>query len=151
MSKKLLWIISVFMALAMICLIVVQTYWINNAYQLKEKQFSQVVNRALFYTIQDVQKREAMWHIMDEVEILDSTWEEATLDFQDGSSGYYEEFNININARIQDGDFDQSVYIYQRSIPGSNKHELTIVADDSVIHVADEKGVTFFDSSQLLG
>jgi len=149
MSKKLLWIISVFMALAMIGLIVVQTYWINNAYQLKEKQFSQVVNRALFYTIQDIQKREAMWHIMDEVEILDSTWEEATLDLQDGSSGYYEEFNININARIQDGDFDQSVYIYQRSIPGSNKHELTIVADDSIIHVGEGNGVEFLDSTRL--
>ena len=149
MSKKLLWIISVFMGLAMIFLIIVQTYWINNAYQLKEKQFSQVVNRALFSTVQDVQKREAMWHIMDEVEILDSTWEEASLDLQYGSSGYYEEFNIDINASIQDGDFDQSVYIYQRSIPGSNKHELTIVADDSVIHVSGEKGLALLDSSQL--
>ena len=70
------------MALAMICLIFVQTYWINNAYRLKERQFSQVVNQALYTTVQDIQEREAMWHIMDEAELLDSTWEEAYVDLE---------------------------------------------------------------------
>ncbi len=134
MSNKILWIISIFIALAMIFLIVVQTYWINNAYQLKEKQFSQLVNRALYNSVNEIQEREAMWHIMDEVEILDSTWE----------------YNIDINARInQVGSFDQSVYIYQRSIPGSDEYELTIVADDSVILMSDHQGIAYFDSSQL--
>jgi hypothetical protein len=53
------------MALAMVGLIIVQTYWINNAYQLKEKQFSQVVNQSLFHTVHELQEREAVWHIMD--------------------------------------------------------------------------------------
>ena len=47
MSKRFIWTLAVFMALAMLGLILVQTYWINNAYQLKENQFSQLVNRAL--------------------------------------------------------------------------------------------------------
>ncbi len=130
MSKKILWIISVFVALAMVFLIVMQTYWINNAYRLKEKQFSQLVNRALYNTVNEIREREAMWHIMDEVEILDSTWEEAYFDFQ-----------IDINARVKPGgDINQSVYIYQRSIPGSDEYELTIIADDSVIHKSDQPG-----------
>lgn len=150
MSKKILWIISIFIAMAMIFLIVVQTYWINNAYQLKESQFSQLVNSALYNSVHEIQEREAMLHIMDEVEILDSTWEEATLDFQFSSSRYIEEFNVNINAGFNPGgSFDQSVYIYQRSIPGSDEYELTIIADDSVILMNDHQGIAYFDSTQL--
>jgi two-component system phosphate regulon sensor histidine kinase PhoR len=150
MSKKVLWIISIFMAIALIFLIVVQTYWINNAYKLKEKQFSQLVNRALYNTVQNIQEREAMWHIMDEVEILDSTWEEAYLDFKIGGTGFYQEYNLGIDAKvIKEGEFDESVYIYQRSIPGSGEHEFTIVAEDSVIHYNSQSGIAYFDSNRL--
>ncbi len=150
MSRRILWIISIFMAVAMVFLIIVQTYWINNAYRLKEKQFSQVVNQTLYQTVQEIQEREAMWHIMDEAEILDSTWEEAYFDLDNGGMAYYEEYNLDINAHIQsDGNLDQSVYIYQRSIPGSQKHELTIIADDSIIHMDNHDGHAYFDSSNL--
>ncbi|MFC2081011.1 sensor histidine kinase [Bacteroidota bacterium] len=150
MSKKILWIISIFIAMAMIFLIVVQTYWINNAYQLKEKQFSQLVNRALYNSVNEIQEREAMWHIMDEVEILDSTWEEAYLDIPFGGTGYTGGYNIDIKAQTNlGGNFDQSVYIYQRSIPGSNQFELTVVADDSVIHMSDHQGMILLDSTRL--
>jgi len=36
MNKKFLWVIAVFMSLAMIGLIIVQAYWINNAIEVKE-------------------------------------------------------------------------------------------------------------------
>ena len=138
------------MALAMLCLIFVQTYWINNAYRLKERQFSQVVNQALYSTVQNMQEREAMWHIMDEVELLDSTWEEAYVDIQFDETQHIEEYNWNIQTQIEsDGRLDHSVYIYQRSIPGTHEHELTIIADDSVIHMGGLRGMEFFDSSNL--
>lgn len=150
MSKKLLWIISVFMALAMLGLIFVQTYWINNAFRLKEKQFSQVVNQALFQTVNHIQEREAMWHFMDEADFLDSTWEEAGLDLYADESGISGEYSWNVETQVKtNGKLDQSVYIYQRSIPGTDKHELTIVADDSVIHTGDHESAAFFDSNNL--
>ncbi len=150
MSKKVLLIISVLMAVALVFLIIVQTYWIHNAYRLKEKQFSQIVNRALYNTAYMVQEREAMWHIMGEAEILDSTWEEAYMDLQWEDSLFYQEFNIGIDSKLQAGDnFDQSVYIYQRSIPGSQKYELTIVADDSIIQMGDHGGIAYLDSNNL--
>jgi two-component system phosphate regulon sensor histidine kinase PhoR len=138
------------MGVAMVFLIVVQTYWINNAYRLKEKQFSQVVNRALHNTAQEIQEREAMWHIMDEVELLDSTWEQAYMDFGTQGSSYFEEFNVDFKAEfLPDGELDQSVYIYQRSIPGTQKHELTIIADDSIIRLKNHGEIAFFDSNRL--
>ncbi|HEC44995.1 MAG TPA: HAMP domain-containing histidine kinase [Bacteroides sp.] len=150
MSKKLLWIISIFMALAMICLILVQTYWINNAYRLKERQFSQVVNQVLYTTVQDIQEREAMWHIMDEAELLDSTWEEAYVELEFGEQQHIEEYNWNVESQIKiDGRLDHSVFIYQRSIPGTHEYELTIIADDSVIHMKNHQGIEFFDSNNL--
>ncbi len=138
------------MALAMVALIVVQTYWINNAYQLKEKQFSQVVNQALFNTVNNIQEREAMWHIMDEVDLLDSTWEESYVDLEFEEQQHTEEYSFNIDAQISsDGKLNHSVYIYQRSIPGTDDHELTIVADDSVIHFGEHEGQAYFDSNNL--
>ena len=37
MSKRLIWIVAVFMGLAMTSLILVQAYWIRNAVLIKEK------------------------------------------------------------------------------------------------------------------
>lgn len=148
MSRRILWIISVFMGVAMIFLIVVQTYWINNAYRLKEKQFSQVVNRVLNSTVYEVQEREAMWHIMDEMEILDSTWEEAS--FGSYSNGSEESFSFDMSTRVENWNgTNQEVYVYQRSVPGSQKYELTIVADDSVILMSDPGAEVLLDSSRL--
>jgi len=58
MSKRFLWIIAIFMAFAMLGLIFVQAYWINDAYRLKEKQFSQAVNRAMHNIANELQERE---------------------------------------------------------------------------------------------
>jgi two-component system phosphate regulon sensor histidine kinase PhoR len=149
MSKKILWVISVFMGIAMICLIVVQTYWIRNAFNIKEKQFSQLVNRALYNTALEIQEREAMWHIMDEVELLDSTWEESSLDLLSDGSVPDHQLKVDINATVRNGNLDQSVYVYQKSIPGSEKYEWTIVSDDSVVRIENQEGVAFMDSSRM--
>jgi len=108
MSRKFLWIIAVFMGLAMIALIIVQAYWITNAYRLKEKQFSQLVNRALYNVVGEIQERETIWHIMDEAQVFDTSWQE--------EMAHWEQYSFDINARIgQDGKLDQSVYFSQRS------------------------------------
>lgn len=132
----------------MVGLILVQTYWINNAYRLKEKQFSQVVNQVLYNTVHSIQDREAMWHIMDEADFLDSTWEEAYLNLDGSEDQVIREYKWNLDASIRSGgDLNGSVYVYQRSVPGTEQHEITIIADDSIIHTVgpDQQ----FDSNNL--
>lgn len=140
MSRKFLWIIAIFMGFAMIALIIVQTYWINNAYRLKEKQFSQLVNRALYNVVNEIQERETIWHIMDEAAVFDSSWQE--------EMAFWEHYKFDINARLgMDGRFDQSIYFSQRSHPGQQQHELTIIAEDSVLHIQQDSGIVYMDTS----
>ena len=47
MSKRILWILTISLSLSMLGLIVLQTLWINNAVELKDKQFQQLVNSTL--------------------------------------------------------------------------------------------------------
>jgi two-component system phosphate regulon sensor histidine kinase PhoR len=141
MSRKFLWIIAIFMGFAMIALIIVQTYWINNAFRLKEKQFSQLVNRALYNVVSELQEREAVWHIMEEAQPFDTSWQEEL--------AYFEQYNLDINATIgPDGQLDQSVYFTQRSNRDQHESELTIIADDSILRIEQNPGLVYADTGQ---
>ncbi len=140
MSRKFLWIIAVFMGLAMIALIIVQAYWITNAYRLKEKQFSQMVNRALYNVVSEIQQRETMWHIMDEAQVYDTSWQE--------EMAHWEQYNLDINASIGlDGQIDQSVYFSQRSDQDVQGSELRIISGDSILTIEQGPGFVQVDTS----
>lgn len=47
MSKRILWVLTIALSLAMLGLILLQVYWIRNATALKDKQFRQLVNNTL--------------------------------------------------------------------------------------------------------
>ncbi len=65
MSKKLIWILAGFMGVVMLGLIFVQAYWINNAVNIKEKQFEQLVMRSLSNIGHEVESIEAHLDIYD--------------------------------------------------------------------------------------
>jgi signal transduction histidine kinase len=128
------------MGLAMIALIIVQAYWITNAYRLKEKQFSQMVDRALYNVVSEVQERETVWHIMDEAQVFDSSWQE--------EMAHWEQYNFDINARFgPDGQLDQSVYFSQRSDQDEHSSELRIIAGDSILTIEQGPGFVHVDTS----
>ncbi len=140
MSRKFLWIIAIFMGLAMIALIIVQAYWITNAYRLKEKQFSQMVDRALYNVVSEIQERETIWHIMDEAQVYDTSWQE--------EMAHWEQYNFDINARIgQDGKLDQSVTFSQRSDQDEHSSELRIISGDSILTIEQGPGFVHVDTS----
>ncbi len=58
MSKRLIWIVTIFMALAMASLILVQAYWIKNAIIVKEKQFDQLIYRSMIDIANAIDKLE---------------------------------------------------------------------------------------------
>ena len=45
MSRTVLWILTVFLSIAMIALVVVQAYWFKNSIEAKEQQLGMVVNQ----------------------------------------------------------------------------------------------------------
>ncbi|MFP4059414.1 MAG: sensor histidine kinase [Bacteroidota bacterium] len=47
MSKRVIWIVTLFLSAVLTGLIIVQSYWLKNAYTVKEQHFRQIVNRSL--------------------------------------------------------------------------------------------------------
>lgn len=67
MSKKGIWILTVIMTIALLGLLLVQSQWIKNAVDLKEQQFSLVVNRTLNDVINRLEEQEASVKITKEI------------------------------------------------------------------------------------
>ncbi len=136
MSKRFLWIIAIFMACAMIALIIVQAYWILNAINVKEKQFAQLVNRTMDNVGNAVQQREAIWHIMDEVGIgKEDSNDTLMTEFVFDESSVFGHLNINITSSNEDEEYiDQQLYIYQESNTPQGR-KITVVSEDTVLHL----------------
>ncbi len=67
MSKKGIWFLTVIMTIALLGLLLVQSQWIKNAVDLKEQQFSLVVNRTLNDVINRLEEQEASVKITKEI------------------------------------------------------------------------------------
>jgi signal transduction histidine kinase len=137
MSKKLLWLLAGFMAIGMTVLILVQTYWINNALKIREKQFAQIVNRTLDDISQEIEKQETVVHIIDQMNPdidYDSSGTQSTINFH---------FNASSNGSSTELNFSQNVYVHQ---PSSLKKKYPFnVRNDSVSIVLPESE-SFFES-----
>lgn len=68
MSKKLIWIVAVFMGLAMISLILVQAYWIRNAVLIKETYLDQLIQRSIIDIADEIEDREIAEIITDQTD-----------------------------------------------------------------------------------
>ena len=88
MSKKGIWILVVIMTLALLGLLLVQAQWIRNAIDLKEQQFSHVVNRAMNEIISNLEEQEASVKITKEIKpYVDSIPIEIVVSNQNSTNG----------------------------------------------------------------
>jgi two-component system, OmpR family, phosphate regulon sensor histidine kinase PhoR len=97
MSKKLLIIIAVAVGIAMVGLLMVQTYWIRSAYMLKEKQFDQRIGEALDDLVKELEKRETADLLMNQVDF----W-----------------YNDTSSSRMSFGSFDTTIQLESIDNPG---------------------------------
>jgi two-component system, OmpR family, phosphate regulon sensor histidine kinase PhoR len=58
MKEKIIWILIIFVLLSLVGLIGLQAFWIENAFNVKEKQFKQQVNIALTSIVKYIQEEE---------------------------------------------------------------------------------------------
>ncbi len=66
MKKKYIWFLAGIMTITMIWLIIVQARWIENALIVKEQQFSQTVNKALYEVVKKIEEIETVLQITNE-------------------------------------------------------------------------------------
>jgi two-component system phosphate regulon sensor histidine kinase PhoR len=67
MSRTILWIVTVFLALAMVAMIIVQAYWINRSRESEENQLSMVVKQVLSEISDELVQNETVITILDEI------------------------------------------------------------------------------------
>lgn len=68
MSRTILWIVSLFLALAMVAMILVQTYWIRRSMESEEHQLGLVVNDVLSDISDELIQNETVITILDEIQ-----------------------------------------------------------------------------------
>ena len=70
MKRNYIWLLTVVITFTMVGLIIIQSYWIRNALNLREEQFDQQVNKALNSTIRDLEEEETVYYIIKEINAL---------------------------------------------------------------------------------
>ena len=141
MSKRVLWIAAFFMALVMIALIIVQAYWVTNTFRVKEKQFSQLVNRSLSNIAGEVQRQEAVWHIIDEIGPPDIDSIEALVfkNMLPDEPGIYHQFKLDITPGDTGSmNVSQRLYVYQESVTPQGR-KVTVISEDTVLQLKSGK------------
>ena len=126
------------MAIILLGLILVQSYWINNAISIKEKQFNQLVNRALSNVIYQVENDEAVHIIKDHFKTIariDTSRAEVSMNFRfesghssgTGNQYIYEQYTdeLLIN-KSESRNLESSVHI---SVHGDSMH--TYIMEDT--------------------
>ena len=135
MSKRFLWIIAVFMSLAMAGLIIVQSYWIGNAVDIKEKQFNQLVNNALSDVTDEVRRQETVFNIINQIEPVDTSLTKkrySSFHFQISASQYLQDVSVRIsekNAKVKI--LNEEIQAIQHSIQPGDHSNITVISEDS--------------------
>ena len=116
MSRKAIWILTIISSIALIGLITIQIYWIKEAVDVKEKQFSQLVNKVMLQVVNKLETLET-WNVAltllnQEISNNDSTYSRKIADnlsagfpgdgYSVGEENYLDEEgkNLNISTKI---------------------------------------------------
>ncbi|MFW5820282.1 MAG: sensor histidine kinase [Bacteroidota bacterium] len=147
MSKKLLWILGAVMAVVMIGLIIVQTYWINNAIQIKEKQFSQLVVKTMSNISHRIEQEETAHMIYDYISPnvrFDTTGGRFSFNFQwnswQGSGRMRQDGHLQI---------DEKVVIGGNALKEIRNSINVRMMDDSILAIISDKGIDEQDTFLL--
>ncbi len=69
MNKKVIWILSGIMAIGILALVIIQTYWLNHALEVKSHQFKSVANEAFQEVINQLEKEEMYNTVIGEIKM----------------------------------------------------------------------------------
>jgi two-component system, OmpR family, phosphate regulon sensor histidine kinase PhoR len=109
MNKRLIFLLGTVMCLAIISLILVQIYWIKDAYHLKEKQFDQMVLKALSEMAYKIEQDETYQMIIDDFYLPDSNKKGPNITFDKIDSNKYVKEKKYLSAKSNHRILDRSV------------------------------------------
>ena len=69
MHKRTIILLATVFSLVLTGLILIQIYWINNSFEIKNQQFRVLVNNALTAVVLDMERQETIDRIFEEIDI----------------------------------------------------------------------------------
>jgi two-component system phosphate regulon sensor histidine kinase PhoR len=132
MSRTFLWIITIFLSLAMMALITVQAYWIKHSIQSEENQLGLTVSQVLSEISDEMVKNETVINILEELQPPVVQHQSTTV------------WNYRYDARSDLGaDSDQVVYMDEHlyvypNPPQPLKNQKVELIDDSILVILGE-------------
>lgn len=135
MSRKFILLLIITMSFAVIGLVLVQYFWINNAVKVKEEQFDLLVNKAIIQICKDVENQETALEITNEVYSFNDTKKRIPR--------VYKKINNLLNRKDTFGSTisksTETLKIYENNyIDTSSK--VTITSGDSVLSINSTVG-----------
>ncbi|MGW8316231.1 MAG: sensor histidine kinase [Bacteroidales bacterium] len=126
MSRTLLWIMTVFLSLAMMALVAVQAYWIRHTIRSEETQLRLTVQQALTEVSNELERNEATLNILEEIQ--------PPVIRQQSSAVW--NFRIDAHSQLNtDSDafhLNEQYYIYSSSNPPLQDQKVELI-DDSIL------------------
>jgi two-component system phosphate regulon sensor histidine kinase PhoR len=140
MSRTILWIVSVFLALAMVAMILVQVYWIRRSLESEEHQLGLVVNGVLSDISNELVQNETVITILNEIRPPVIQYQsQAIWNFRiDGRSSFDgTESNVDISIEAEDVD-ERRRYIYTAPDISLKNQKVEMVNDSLLVVVGED-------------
>ena len=144
MSRTILWIVSLFLALAMVAMILVQAYWIRRSMESEEHQLGLVVNDVLSDISNELVQNETVISILDEIRPpVIQYHSQAIWNFRIDSRSSFDRTDSSIDIAMEEEDLgmdiDEEMNIFTYTAPdGSLQNQHVAMINDSLMVVVGE-------------
>jgi signal transduction histidine kinase len=130
MKEKIIWILLFLVSITLICLIILQFFWIKNALDVKKMQFNNQVNSAMNSIVKSLQKEETLTYLIKELNSLslDSTYHENKKASTKNST--------SMNFSDKPLSFSREVYLHTRSGQPQVKTKVSIIPGEKSSNLA---------------
>jgi len=140
MSRTFLWIVSLFLAVAMVAMILVQVYWIRRSLESEEHQLGLVVNDVLSDISDELVQNETVITILNEIHppVIQHR-SQAVWNFHIDSRSSYDRTESSVDIAIEAEDIDEETAIFLYTPPdGSLKNQKVTMINDSLLVIVGE-------------
>jgi len=140
MSRTFLWIVSLFLALAMVAMILVQAYWIKRFLENEEHQLGLVVNEVLSSISNELVQNETVITILNEIRPPVIQYQsQAIWNFHIDSRSSYDRTESNVEISIEAEDLDEMTrYIYMAPDISLKNQNVKMINDSLLVVVGED-------------
>jgi two-component system phosphate regulon sensor histidine kinase PhoR len=144
MSRTVLWIVTVFLSLAMVAMIIAQAYWINRSRESEEKQLGMLVNQVLSELSDELVQNETVITILDEIrpplvqQRSQAVWN-FHIDARSAYNGSEEDALQDLGTDLDlDQDLNEELYTYTSPDHSLKNRKVEMINDSLMVVVGED-------------